>query len=228
MTEQQDKGKKMIQRFHCEAVIFDLDGVITDTARFHYLAWKALAEQVGVPFDEAFNEHLKGVDRMGSLTLILEQSVKQYSEAEKLEMASRKNGHYCELITGMTAQDLLPGAVAALDDTRRRGLKVALASVSKNAGTILERLGITDKFDYVVDAALIKRGKPDPEIFLNAAAHFGVSPSLCIGVEDAVAGVRSIKAAGMFAVGVGMPSVLVEADDVIPDLLSLDLGRYAL
>ena len=211
---------------HFKAVIFDLDGVITDTAHYHYLAWKALAESEGVHFDHAFNENLKGVDRMGSLNLILAGSSKTYSMEQKLALAERKNNQYVELIATMSQADLLPGAIEALASVRAAGLKIGLASVSKNAFTVLDRLGIRDRFDYVVDAALIANSKPHPEIFLNAAAALGVAPQDCLGVEDAVAGVASIKSAGMFALGVGSPDVLTQADRVIPSLSEFRLEDY--
>lgn len=209
-----------------QAVIFDLDGVITDTAHYHYLAWQRLAASQGVPFDHAFNEQLKGIDRMGSLELILAGAGRDYAAADKLALADAKNAHYQQLIAGMSAADLLPGAVAALDAVRAAGLKIGLASVSKNAFTVLDRLGISGKFDYVVDAATIARGKPDPEIFLKAARELGVSPADCLGVEDAVAGVAAIKAAGMVALGVGEPQVLTRADRVIPSLAHFRLSAY--
>lgn len=209
-----------------KAVIFDLDGVITDTAHYHYLAWKALAESEGVHFDHAFNEHLKGVDRMGSLNLILAGSSTTYSMQQKLALAERKNRQYVELIATMSQADLLPGAIEALASVRAAGLKIGLASVSKNAFTVLDRLGIGARFDYVVDAALIANSKPHPEIFLNAAAALGVAPQDCLGVEDAVAGVASIKSAGMFALGVGSPDVLTQADRVIPSLSAFRLNDY--
>lgn len=209
-----------------KAVIFDLDGVITDTAHYHYLAWKALAESEGVHFDHAFNENLKGVDRMGSLNLILAGSSKTYSMEQKLALAERKNSQYVELIATMSAADVLPGALDALAAVRAAGLKIGLASVSKNAFTVLDRLGIRDRFDYVVDASLIANSKPHPEIFLNAAASLGVAPEDCLGVEDAVAGVASIKSAGMFALGVGSPDVLTQADRVIPSLAEFRLEDY--
>lgn len=201
-----------------QAVIFDLDGVITDTARYHYLAWKRLADTLGVHFDEAFNEHLKGIDRMGSLDLILASAARTCTQQEKLALADDKNRHYVQLIASMSPADLLPGALDALDACRAAGLKIGLASVSKNAFAVLAMLGITEKFDYVVDAATIARGKPDPEIFLKAARELGVAPERCLGVEDAVAGVASIKAAGMTALGIGDPAVLARADQVIPGL----------
>ena len=208
------------------AVVFDLDGVITDTAHYHYLAWKRLAESVNVPFDEAFNEHLKGVDRMGSLELILGAAADNYTLEQKLALADSKNRHYQELIATMGAKDLLPGAVDALSAVRAAGLKIGLASVSKNAFTVLDMLGIRDRFDVVVDAARITHSKPHPEIFLNAAAQLGVAAGDCLGVEDAVAGVASIKAAGMFALGVGDPNVLTQADRVIRGLDQFRLEEY--
>lgn len=209
-----------------KAVIFDLDGVITDTAHYHYLAWKRLADSVDAPFDAAFNEELKGVDRMGSLELILARAPRAYTPEEKRSLADAKNRHYGELIATMTPADLLPGALRALEDVRAAGLKIGLASVSRNAFTVLDRLGIRDRFDDVVDAATIARGKPDPEIFLTAAAHLGVDPADCLGVEDAAAGVASIKDAGMFALGVGNPQVLGRADRVIPTMVAFRLGDY--
>ena len=209
-----------------KAVIFDLDGVITDTARFHYLAWKRTADAVGAPFDEAFNEHLKGVDRMGSLDLILARAPRSFTADEKLQLADAKNRHYQELVATMTPDDLLPGALRALEEVRGAGLKIGLASVSKNAFTVLDRLGIRDRFDDVVDAATIANSKPHPEIFLTAAAHLGVAPADCLGVEDAAAGVASIKDAGMRAVGVGDAQVLARADYIIGSLREFRLADY--
>lgn len=213
-----------MQRF--KAVIFDLDGVITDTAHYHYLAWKRLAESLGVPFDAAFNEQLKGVDRMGSLDLILGARRADYSLEQKLALADAKNLHYQELIGAMSAADLLPGAVDALAAVRAAGLGIGLASVSKNAFTVLEHLGIRDRFDVVVDAAKIANSKPHPEIFLTAAQQLGVAPEDCLGVEDAVAGVAAIKAAGMPALGIGSADVLTQADLVIPGLDHFKLSDY--
>ena len=209
-----------------KAVIFDLDGVLTDTAHYHFLAWKRLAEAVDVQFDTAFNEQLKGIDRMGSLDLILASSGREFTPTQKLALAEAKNLHYRQLIETMSANNLLPGAVEALMKVRAAGMKVGLASVSKNAFTVIERLGITGDFDYVVDASRIARGKPDPEIFLKAAAELGVAPADCLGVEDAVAGVAAIKAAGMYALGVGLPGVLTQADLVISGLDQFDLNVY--
>lgn len=210
-----------------KAVIFDLDGVITDTAHYHYLAWRRMASGEGVDFDQAFNERLKGIDRMGSLDLILAAAGKDYPSEKKQGLADLKNRHYQHLIASMSAGDLLPGAVAALTAVRAAGLRIGLASVSRNAFTVLERLGIGAHFDYVVDAATIVNGKPDPEIFLKAARELDVAPADCLGVEDAVAGVAAIKAAGMTALGIGDPQVLAQADLVMPGLDRFDLGLFA-
>ena len=209
-----------------QAVIFDLDGVLTDTARYHYLAWKRLADSLGVPFGEEANEHLKGIDRMGSLDLILGDAASRYSEAQKQALAGDKNRHYQQLIAGMSPADLLPGALDALHSVKAAGLKIGLASVSKNAGAVVQRLGIVELFDDIVDAAAIARGKPDPEIFLTAAQHLRAEPASCLGIEDAIAGVRAIKAAGMTALGIGDPAVLREADSVIAGLHQFVLADY--
>jgi beta-phosphoglucomutase len=209
-----------------QAIIFDLDGVITDTAHYHYLAWRKLAMSLDVPFDAVFNEQLKGIDRMGSLELILARSTKKYSLEEKLILADRKNSDYQDLIHNMTPNDLLPGAQATLKAVRDAGLKIGLASVSKNAFAVLDRLGIASDFDYVVDATKISRSKPDPEIFLTAAENLGVLPSACIGIEDSVAGLQSIKSSGMYAIGIGDPTILTQADRVIPGLDQFNLSEY--
>ena len=206
------------------AVVFDLDGVITDTAHYHFLAWKRLADREGIPFDEQFNEQLKGIDRMGSLQLILARSPRQYSASQRLSLADEKNDYYTQLIATMTPGDLLPGALDTLRSVRAAGLKIGLASVSKNAATVLDRLGITDRFDYVVNAATVAKGKPDPEIFLKAAHRLGVAPTHCIGVEDAIAGIQAIKAAGMYAVGIGDPVVLDKADLILPGLHAFQIA----
>ncbi|MDP9750123.1 beta-phosphoglucomutase [Thermoanaerobacter pentosaceus] len=199
-------------------VIFDLDGVITDTARYHYLAWKKLADELGIYFDEVINERLKGVSRLESLEIILEKSDKKYSQEEKEYYANKKNEYYKEMIKRITPQDLLPGVERFIKELKKRGIKTAIASVSKNAFTVLENLKIKDKFDYIVDANEIKHGKPDPEIFLNAAKHLGIPPERCIGIEDSAAGITAIKRAGMYAVGVGNPETVKEADLILKDL----------
>ena len=208
-----------------QAFIFDLDGVIADTAVFHYQAWRELANRLGFDIDHEFNETLKGVGRMDSLNRVLAHGGIQMSEAQKHIEAEQKNREYVELISHMTPADLLPGAREALLAVRTAGLKIALASASKNGPMILERTGVAELFDTIVDPALLKNGKPDPEIFLTAARQLDLPPNACIGVEDAISGIEAIKSAGMFAVGIGDAKVLAQADIVLPDLHQFDCAR---
>ena len=208
------------------AFIFDLDGVITDTAELHYVAWRALAIELGIAFDETHNEQLKGLSRMASLERILAMCPRRFSPQDKLEMAERKNAHYLGLVEKMTPSDLLPGALDALRAARNAGHGVALASASKNAMQVLERLDIVQAFDHVVDSNRIQNAKPHPEVFLAAASALATAPQDCVGIEDAVAGVQAIRAAGMFAVGVGNPLVLSQADQVIADLRHFKPSNY--
>ncbi len=192
------------------AVIFDLDGVLTDTAELHYQAWKKLCDQAGIAFDRTVNEELRGIGRLESLQIILRHAGVRMSDAEARAFAGRKNAVYGELISTLTPADLLPGIPGLLAALRREGIRVALASASRNAPPILERLGIRGGIDFVVDPALLVKGKPDPETFLRAAEGLGLPVRDCAGVEDARAGIQAIKAAGMFAVGIG--AGLTEAD----------------
>lgn len=205
-----------------QAVIFDLDGVLTDTAEYHFLAWKQLATQLGIEFSRADNELLKGVDRMGSLELILRLGQKQLSVDDKQMLAEQKNTEYLKLVESMSPADLFPGVLPLFSSLKAAGVKTALASASKNAALVLQKLGIPDLFDYVADSNLIKNGKPDPEIFLTCAQALGVVPERCIGVEDAPAGVTAIKAAGMYALGIGEEHALTQADLVIPAVSAID------
>ncbi len=210
-----------------KAFIFDLDGVITDTAHYHFLAWKRLADRLGIPFDEHDNERLKGVSRMRSLELILEKSTKTYSPEQMHEMAERKNDDYKELIAEITSHDILPGVAEVFAWLKAKHYKIGLASASKNAAFVVERLGITRDFDYIADAAKIPNSKPAPDVFLDVAKAFNLPSSMCVGVEDAAAGVQAIKAAGMFAVGIGDPAVLYEADLVFPSMAAFDSKKVA-
>ncbi|HEY9130209.1 MAG TPA: beta-phosphoglucomutase [Dyella sp.] len=209
-----------------QAVIFDLDGVIADTAVVHRAAWERLAKEIGAPFDEAIAERMKGVDRRGSLDILLERAPHDYSEREKRALEERKNTYYVEQIERFGPEQLLSGARNAVESVRAAGLSTALASASRNAPLLLERLGIASLFDYVVDASRIVRSKPDPEIFLAAAAALHLAPERCLGVEDAAAGIDSILAAGMRAVGVGDARVLCRAEDVLPSIDAFDIRRY--
>lgn len=209
-----------------KAVLFDLDGVITDTAKFHFLAWRDLGAELGVIVDEAFNEELKGVSRMDSLERILAFGglADKYSTAEKEAFCTKKNDHYLELIQEMTPADILPGILPLLEELRQAGLKAIVTSASKNAPGILELLQVKDYFDGIVDPASVAAGKPAPDIFLAGAALAGVQPAECIGVEDAASGVEAIKAAGITAVAIGDAEVLAQADRVLADTSDLSLA----
>ena len=202
-----------------KAVLFDLDGVITDTAVYHYHAWKALGEKIGIEIDEEFNEELKGVSRTDSLNRILAKGNKEeaYSQTEKETMAAEKNELYKTMIEEMSPKDILPGIEALLDGLKERNILIGLASASQNGPTILEKLQLTDYFDEIVDPAKLKAGKPDPEIFLTGAKDLGVKPQDCVGVEDAAAGVEAIAAADMVSVGVGDADTLGKATKVVPE-----------
>lgn len=208
-----------------KAVIFDLDGVITDSAKYHYSAWSALAEELGIPFDEEYNEKLKGVSRMESLELILQNgnAGEKFSLQEKEALAEKKNSIYQELIRQISPADILPGIADFLQELKAHQIKIALASVSRNAPFILGQLGLEEMFDYVADAAAVERAKPFPDLFLAGMHAFGLTPQECIGVEDARTGIEAIHRAGMKAVGVGTPKEMDEAELVV-DTQKLRLG----
>src|SRR5689334_1750473 len=197
------------------AAIFDLDGVIVDTAKYHYLAWKRLANDLGFDFTESDNERLKGVSRMRSLEILLEIGGLTPDDAARQAMAEQKNAWYVEYIGKMQATEILPGVVDYIGFIQQKGVKTALASASKNAPLILERLRIAPLFDVVVDSAEVENPKPDPEIFRRAAESLGIRPENCVVFEDAEAGIQAAKRAGMGSVGVGKPEALKEADMVI-------------
>ena len=198
--------------------IFDLDGVIVDTAKFHYLAWKRLANELGFEFTEAHNERLKGVSRMRSLEILLEVGGLNFPDAKKQEMAARKNAWYVEYIRRMDASELLPGSHDYLVALRQRGVRIALASARKNAPLILARVKIASLFDAVVDGNRAHKAKPDPQAFLLAASDIGMAPADCVVFEDAEAGVAAAKNAGMRVVGIGKPENLRDADLVVANL----------
>lgn len=200
------------------AALFDLDGVIVDTAKYHYLAWRRLAAELGFGFAEADNERLKGVSRMRSLDILLEVGGLdgRFSAAEKEVLAAKKNGWYVEYISQMTPEEILPGVLSFLAEVRGDGVRTALGSASRNTGIILSRLGIGELFDAVVDGTMVTRTKPDPEVFLKCAALLDVRATECVVFEDAEAGIEAAIAAGMHSVGVGSPEILKEADTVIP------------
>jgi len=205
-----------------EAIIFDLDGVLTDTSEYHYQAWKRLADEEGIPFTREENdEHLRGVSRRESLMYIIRG--RQYSEAQIQEMMDRKNRYYTEMIKSMTPNDLVAGGRDLLKEIRDAGIKTAIASSSKNAHTVLERLDIMNLFDGVADGNSVVNTKPAPDLFVYAAGLVRVPTTACLGVEDADAGIEAIKNAGMQALGIGPAERFHRADKVLPTLANLHL-----
>lgn len=197
-----------------QGVIFDLDGVITDTAYLHFLAWKALGDSLGVEITLELNEGLKGLGRQETLTLILKEAglYDNYTETERQALADRKNRTYVASLESLGPQDLLPDIGDCLRDLKKRGIKIGLASSSQNAGLIIKKLGLEPYFEAMVDPRSLSKGKPDPEIYLKAAATLGLNPAKCAGVEDARAGIEAIRAAGMTAIALGQSLEHVPAD----------------
>ncbi|AOT69300.1 beta-phosphoglucomutase [Geosporobacter ferrireducens] len=211
------------------AVIFDLDGVITETSRQHFQAWKAVAYMIGVEIDSTVNESLKGVSREESLKIILKYGgiLDKYSKEEMEKLCFCKNEYYKQLISQFTPANVFEGVVEMFEYLRGKGIKIAIGSASHNAPALISAMALEPYIDYIVDPGDVKRGKPAPDIFLKAASALGVKPSECIGVEDAVAGVEAIKAAGMYAIGIGDAEVLKEADVVFGSIAEIDLGIIA-
>ena len=199
-----------------EACIFDLDGVVVDTAKYHFIAWRALAEELGFEFTLEDNERLKGVSRMQSLDILLEIGGLKFSEPEKLAMAKKKNMLYVSYIEKMTPEETLPGVETFLRELRTAGIRIALGSASKNAPMILERIHLSEMFDAIVDGNSISEAKPNPEVFLKGAEKLGVLPENCVVFEDAIAGIEAAQNANMYSVGIGEPETLGFADLVIP------------
>jgi beta-phosphoglucomutase len=208
------------------AILFDLDGVLVDTARAHFGAWLRLARQLGLPFDEEANERLKGVGREESLDLLLGPQASSVSGAEKRRLAALKNDWYREMIAQLRPADLLPGAREVLETVKSAGVRTGLTSASRNAKFLVGRLEIEELLDTIVDGGTIAHGKPAPEIYLRGASDLAVPPVHCLGVEDAIAGVKSIAAAGMASIGIGSRSHLVDADAVIATIAEFRLSDY--
>ena len=199
-----------------KACIFDLDGVIVDSATYHFLAWQRLAKELDVPFTLEDNERLKGVSRMDSLNIILELGKLRLDDKAKDGLASKKNDWFVEYINKMKPEEIYPGVKQLIIDLKKAGIKTALASSSKNAKTIIRLIQVEKEFDAIVDGTMIKNSKPDPEIFLLAASMLNIAPADCVVFEDAEAGIEAAISGGMKSVGIGSPKQLGKANLVIP------------
>jgi len=199
-----------------KACLFDLDGVIVDTAKYHFMAWKELAAELGFEFTIDHNERLKGVSKMTSLDILLEVGGITLSEERKLKLADQKNRHYVSFIEKMTPNEILPGVVAFLNELKAAGIKTAIGSASKNTPMILDRLNLTLYFDVVIDGNKVSKAKPDPEVFLKGAEALEIDPADCLVFEDAAAGIDAAHNGGMECVGIGHPENLKNARWVIP------------
>ena len=210
-----------------QGVIFDLDGVICTTDEFHYLAWKALADKEGIPFDRETNNLLRGVSRMASLEIILRKASRSYADEEKTALAAYKNDLYRDYLKQITPSDLDPDVLRTLQTLKDKGVRIAIGSSSKNTKTILRNLGIIEQFDAIADGNDIQRSKPDPEVFLVAANKLGLEPASCVVVEDAFAGIEAAKRGGFAAAAIGDAVKDPEADyvlSVLSDILPVALS----
>ena len=210
---------------HTAACIFDLDGVIVDTARYHFLAWKRLTDQIGIHFTEEDNERLKGVSRMASLEIILGIGNRKADERQKQEYATLKNSWYIDYISKMTPDEVLPGCLSFIRELRNANIRVAIGSASKNTPMILERVGIRELFDAIADGNNVTEAKPNPEVFIKAAEMVGINPGKCVVFEDAVAGVQAALNAGMMCIGVGSSEILKKAHFVVHGLNEMSLSK---
>ncbi|NND08135.1 MAG: beta-phosphoglucomutase [Saprospiraceae bacterium] len=204
-----------------KACIFDLDGVIVDTARYHYLSWKSLFKTMGFDFKEQDNEPLKGASRMHSLEIILDLAGLEKTMSEKDALCRKKNEIYLASIEEMTRNEILPGVAHLIETIQAHDISISLGSASRNARHILDLLEITNRFDAIVDGNDVHRGKPDPEVFLLASEKLGVPPHQCLVIEDAAKGIQAARNAGMLAVGIGDLANLDRADLVLPNLKNM-------
>jgi beta-phosphoglucomutase len=205
------------------AFIFDLDGVIVDTAKFHYLAWRKLANDLGFDITEVQNEQLKGISRVKSLEIILKWGDVKLSQDEFMEQMALKNDNYLSYISSMTKKDILPGVSNVIDYLSEKNIPFALGSASKNARIILEKTGLNTQFNAVVDGNDVSKAKPNPEVFLVAASKLGVEPENCVVFEDSVAGIQAANSAEMTSVGIGEKNVLNEADFIFSDFTEIKI-----
>jgi len=208
-----------------KACLFDLDGVVVDTARYHYIAWNKIAEELGFYFSEQDNERLKGVSRMESLDILLEIGKIKMDSSQKAVLAEKKNDLYVSYIRLMTPAEILPGVIQFLDELHNNNLLIALGSASKNAMFILDKIGLADKFDVVIDGNKVSKAKPDPEVFLKGASELEVSPANCLVFEDAQAGIDAARNGGMSVIGIGKGENLKNADFVIPGFVNMNIDQ---
>lgn len=206
-----------------KGVIFDLDGVLTDTSELHYLAWKRLAAEEQIPFTREDNEKLRGIPRRESLLLILKD--RQPDETQIEEMMARKNRYYQESIMSLTSQDLLPGARELLEELRAAGIKTAVGSASKNARTVIEKLGIEQLLDAIADGSSVNNQKPAPDLFVLASGLIGIPAAQCVVFEDAAAGIEAALAGGMWAIGIGPYQRLKDAHLVFKNLTGVTVKK---
>jgi beta-phosphoglucomutase len=206
--------------------IFDLDGVIVDTAHYHFLAWKRLANELGYDLTEEENERLKGVSRMQSLQIVLDLAGVTLNEAQKKILADKKNSWFVEYVERMTPGEIFPGVLNLIRELKAEGIRIGLASSSKNAKTVIRLLEIQDEFEAIVDGSMILNTKPNPEIFLKTARQLKLDPSACVVIEDAEAGVEAALSAGMKCIGVGSPALLGKADKVYATTTEITLSTF--
>ena len=208
-----------------KACLFDLDGVVVDTAKYHFIAWRELAQELGFDFTEADNERLKGVSRVRSLEILLEIGGIELDDEKKEQLAAKKNENYVGYIQQMKPDEILPGVEDFLSELRKNGILIALGSASKNAPLILKQIGLTHLFDAIIDGNNVSKAKPDPEVFLKGAEALNVAPTDCVVFEDAQAGIEAARNAGMHVIGVGHPDNLKNADFVIPGFEEMTIGK---
>lgn len=215
-------------KMNYKCAIFDLDGVLVDTAKYHYLAWKELADELGFQFTKVDNERLKGVSRMTSLHILLEvgQMEEAFTDKEKQEMADRKNKRYVEFISKIDASEVLDGVFPLLEQLKERLIKITLGSASKNAGLILEKTGLKSYFDVIIDGNDVEKVKPDPEVFTRSADALHIPYEKCVVFEDSQAGIAAAKRAQMMAVGIGEREHLPEADVVYQSVARFEMDKY--
>lgn len=211
-----------------KACLFDLDGVLVDTAKYHYLAWKRLCKELGINFTLNDNERLKGIDRLSSLEIILNIGTIKLDNKTKLQLAEKKNNMYLEYVSKITSKEILPGAKEFIELLKSNNYKIALGSASKNSMIILKKLDLVELFDAIIDGTKVSKGKPDPEVFLKAAKELKIPPENCLVFEDSLSGIKAAKNAQMYSIGIGSYEILKDADLIISGLDEMTLKIFDL